>query len=139
MGKYLGLDYGEKRVGVALTDEDKKFAFAETTLQVKDEKDLLSQIMEICRAEKIELIVLGWPLSLAGEKTPQTIMVEKFAGLIKKFIAVKCDFQDERFTSRMSYNLFQKKNRKSKVSKNEINAQSARIILQDYLDRLSLK
>ncbi|MFH1366874.1 MAG: Holliday junction resolvase RuvX [Patescibacteria group bacterium] len=139
MGKYLGLDYGEKRVGVALTDEEKKFAFAEKTLVVKDEKDLLAQIREICQAESVEKIILGWPVNFAGKKTAQTLIVEKFAGLLKENLAVKCEFQDERLTSRMSYSLFQGKNKKNKVNKNEIDAQSARIILADYLDRLSLK
>lgn len=138
MARLLALDFGGRRVGVALSDEEKKFAYAEETLAYENEKDLLAQIKRICQTEDIEKIILGWPLNLAGKKTPQTDIVEKFAEKLKKYLSLGCEFQDERLTSKMSYNLFQEKNKKSKVSKNQINAQSARIILQDYLDRLNM-
>ena len=138
MSKWLGLDFGGRRVGVALSDEEKKYAFAEETLEYQEEKYLLAQIKEICQAEDIEKIILGWPLNLAGRITPQTKIVEKFAEKIKQYLSLKCEYQDERLTSQMSYNLFQRKNKRSRVSKNQINAQSARIILQDYLDRSNM-
>lgn len=138
MSKLLSLDFGSKRVGVALSDEEEKYAFAQSTLEYKDENILLEKLKEIVETEKVEKIILGWPLNLAGGKTAQTDIVEKFAEKLRKKLNISLVFQDERLTSQMSRSLFHDKKGKGRASKNEINAQSARIILQDYIDRLSL-
>lgn len=138
MGKYLGIDFGQKQVGIALTDEEKKYAFAENTIKYKEIKELLEEIKDICQAEEVEKIILGLPINLKGEKTPWTKEVEGFSKRLRNKLGMDCHFQDERLTSKMSESLFKKERIKKRLSKAIINAESARIILQDYLDRMSL-
>ncbi|MFA5069922.1 MAG: Holliday junction resolvase RuvX [Patescibacteria group bacterium] len=138
MGKLLGLDFGSKRVGLALSDEEKKYAFAQDTLEYEEESVLLEKLKEITDIEKVEKIIIGWPLNLAGGKTAQTERVEKFAQKLKNKLNIGLVYGDERLTSQMSRSLFGDKRGKGRATKNEVNAQSARIILQDYIDRKSL-
>ncbi len=139
MGKYLGIDYGTKRVGIAVSDDDKTFSFARRTLENKDIESLTSEIKEICHEEEVEKIILGLPVNMKGERTPWTKKVEAFSVFLKNTLNISVEFQDERLTSQMSYSLFRDKKSEQKMTKCEIDEQSARIILQDYIDRNSLK
>ena len=112
MGKLLGLDFGEKRLGVALTDEEKKYAFAENTLEYKDEAVLRQTIKDLVEKEGVEKIILGLPLNFAGQKTSQTAKVEAFAAILKNLIRLPIEYQDERLTSKLSLSLFKEKNKR---------------------------
>lgn len=138
MGKLIGLDYGSRQVGVSLSDEDAKYAFFEETIIYDRTPDLIDKIKIVINNEAVGKIVIGLPLGLNGERTRQTEVVEKFAVLLRQSVSQPVVFQDERLTSKMSYSLFRGGGQK-KAKKENINAQSARIILQDYLDRQSLK
>ncbi|MBS1517167.1 MAG: Holliday junction resolvase RuvX [Bacteroidetes bacterium] len=137
--KYMGLDYGEKRVGISVSDENKKYSFNREF--VLNDKNLFTNILDIIRSEKISRIIIGLPVSLKNEKTVQTLMSEKFSEklndhLISNNIAAEIIFYDERLTSRIaeeSLMLTGIKKRKRKV-KGLIDGISAQIILQDYLD-----
>ncbi|MCY7360625.1 MAG: Holliday junction resolvase RuvX, partial [Ignavibacteria bacterium] len=74
--KYLGLDYGEKRVGIAITDENKKYSFSREYLY--NNNDFFSNLLKIIKEENIEKIILGYPLNFNSEKTIQTIKTETF-------------------------------------------------------------
>ena len=137
MGRYLGLDFGEKRVGVALSDEDKKFSFPQETITYDNIGDLTAQLRKTCQVENVEKIIIGLPVDLQGRKNTWTKKVESFAEAIGKALGLNYDFQDERLTSKMTMSLFKETKRK-KIQKGQIDAISARIILQDYLDKLSL-
>lgn len=139
MGKLLGLDYGRKRVGVAISDEERGFSFGRETLENKNIENLIIEITEICRQEEVEKIILGLPVNLKGERTPWTREVEVFAGQLKRDLKLPVEFQDERLTSQMSHSLFRDKKSEQKMEKSKVDEQSARIILQDYIDRNSLK
>ena len=139
MGKLLGIDFGEKLVGISLSDEEMKYSFAEEALSYKTPDDLCEKINQIRRDENVEKVIVGLPLNFKGDKTVQTLKVEKFSKDLKEKTNIPFEFQDERLTSKMSHSLFMEKRKKNKVSKHKINAESARIILQDYLDRKNLE
>jgi putative Holliday junction resolvase len=124
-GKILGIDYGNKNVGLAISDQNQRQAFVYDTLKVSQK--LFDEIQEICHREEVDKIVVGLPLSLKGDytdKTNETVcFIEELESRIK---AVIVETEDERLST-------------AEASKSgtghEINQESARIILQTYLDK----
>lgn len=138
--KYLCLDYGEKRIGVAVSDESKSYSFSRDVLG--NDGGLEAGILSIVRTENIEKIILGYPLDLNSEKTEVTIKVEEFKGKLEKLLSkhsINADIEyfDERLTSRLAReNMLSSGLKKSKRrDKGLIDSISAQIILQDYLDK----
>ena len=115
--KYLGLDHGNKRIGIAVSDEGGTFAFPRVVLQNTD--NIFEEIKKICDEEKIEKIVLGLPISFSGQHSNQTEEVKKFADALKRFIDIPLIYENEIFTSKMTQD----------------DAGAAALILQSYLDR----
>jgi len=137
----MGVDYGSRRVGIAITDEDKKYSFARDFFL--NDKLLIKNIINFIRQENIIRIIIGYPLNLKSEKTQQTNEVEFFSQKLKNSIisnGLKAEivYEDERFTSKiaefnlMSSGLKMKDSRKKGLT----DSISAQIILQDYLDRI---
>lgn len=137
--KYLGIDFGLKRIGIAITDTEKKFSFYRD--YVLNDRFSLDKILEIIRTENVSKVILGYPLNFKSEKTDITISVENFrnelrSALEKKGIEAEIVFFDERFTSSISQdNLIQSGlSKKKRRDKGILDSMSAKIILQDYLD-----
>jgi putative holliday junction resolvase len=134
MGRILAIDYGEKRVGLAVTDPLKIIASA---LDTVNRKQVLEYLKAYVASEEVECLVLGMPTRLNGEATDATRGVEKFAGQLKKlFPAIPIEFEDERFTSQMALKSMvsagvKKKNRRKKENIDKV---SATLILQSYME-----
>lgn len=137
MSRILSLDYGTKRVGVAVTDEMQIIASGLTTVHSSEIVDFLKTY---CAKEKVECIVIGEPKNLKNEATDSTESIENFVAHLKKvFPTIKIDRMDERFTSVLASKAIlssgvKKKKRREKGLIDEV---SATIILQDYLERKS--
>ncbi|MEO8446480.1 MAG: Holliday junction resolvase RuvX [bacterium] len=138
--KYLGIDYGDKRVGIAVTDDSKSFSFSRD--YILNDKNFWENLYKVISEENISRIIVGYPLNLNSEKTIQTLKVEQFKTTLenflkKKLINAEIFFYDERFTSSIaSENLIQSGLKKKKrQEKGLIDSHSARIILQDYIDK----
>ena len=107
--KYLGIDYGLKRVGISVSDNSKKYAFQRDHL-LNDNK-FFDKLLELIRKESISKIVIGYPLRFNSEKTHSTEDVESFREklsslLSKNSLDAELIFFDERLTSSLaSYNL----------------------------------
>ncbi len=139
--KYLGIDYGAKNVGIAISDEGGKMAFAKTVLD--NDGSLFGEIQKIIEDEKIEEVVLGESLNFAGE--PNIIMkqIVPFKKKLEDTTGLKVHFQKELFTSAeaervQGQNLrnIRKSERKEKtVSLKKNDASAAALILRSYLDK----
>lgn len=139
MGKILGLDYGEKRIGLAISDEEQKYAFAFETIENTDDQEVFDYIKEVIKKENIEKIIIGLPFNLKGEDTVQTKVVRKFSELVESKLGVKIDFIDERFTSRMADDIFRRAEIKARNRKKRRDSVAAALILQTYLDKSKVK
>lgn len=140
--KYLGIDYGLKRVGISVSDNSKKYAFQRE--HILNDNKLLDKVLELVRTENISKIIIGYPLRFNSEKTHSTDEVEKFrdklSSLLKKHsLETELIYFDERLTSSLaSYNLANSGlSRKKRQDKGLIDSISAQIILQDYIDSIS--
>ena len=79
--KYLGLDYGDKRIGVAISEEEGKIAFPRTTLE--NSPSVFSEIKKMCEEEKVGKIILGLPVSFSGELSAQAKAVQRFGDALR--------------------------------------------------------
>jgi len=95
--RYLAIDYGEKRTGLAICDSAETLA---TPLAVtREQKGLLRKIADIVKNENVEAIVLGLPLSMDGSESSQTRRVLDFAEQLKQHLEIPVHLQDERLSS----------------------------------------
>lgn len=95
--RYLAIDYGTKRTGLAICDAAETIASPLAVLH--GQKELLNKISEIVKTENIDAIVLGLPLNMSGTESSQTKLALKFAEQIKSRISVPVHLQDERLSS----------------------------------------
>lgn len=136
ISRFLAIDYGLKRIGIAVSDPLKIFATSLTTLQ--NNKDLINNLSDIIKEKNIELIVLGIPTDDENSDTSIVREVKVFKEkLISKF-NLKIVEWDETYTSviaekRINESVSKKKNRKEKSL---IDMNAAAVILQEYLDSL---
>jgi len=142
--KYLGIDFGLKRIGVSVSDESKSYAFQREHLI--NDKNVFERIIKLIKSENISDIVIGYPLRFNSEKTHSTDDVDKFRIMLENFLkkhSLGCiiHFLDERLTSSLAqYNLQSSGlSRKKRQEKGLLDSISAQIILQDYIDSLKNK
>lgn len=115
---WLGIDYGSKRVGLALGSEEGRLATPYKTIL---NQRLITQLQQIATSEEIVGFVLGLPRNLEGEDTPQTEVVRRFAAELGR-LGRPVRLQDEAGTTH--------------TGKKDVDAIAAAQILQDYLDSL---
>lgn len=126
----VGLDVGEKRIGVAVADLGVRIAVPFATVEVDGSE--IEAIARIVITEQADTIVVGYPRNQQGEATAQTNYVEKFAEQLA-YLEKDIVFQDESLTSVLAEQ--QLIAYKRPYSKGDIDAQAAAIILQDYVER----
>ena len=136
MGRALGIDFGEKRVGLALSDKSSLIASPYKTIQYFSKNDLISEIKKIVLNKEIEIFVIGLPLNMKGEDSVQTKKVRKFKKLLS-ILNLPIVYEDERFSSVIAKNSLVLQNVKTGHNKSEIDRTAAAIILQQYLDKNS--
>ena len=134
MGKILGVDLGEVRTGLAITDQLKIIASPYKTLKPKNTKSLINTLNEIVKAEEVEKIIVGLPLGTSGQDTERTKATRKFITRLKKSSAVPIEIVDERYSSDEAKELLIKQGIKTGHSKEMIDKTAAAIILRRYLD-----
>ncbi len=134
MGRFLAIDYGARRVGLALSDPLKMIASPYRTIIKKNNTILIEEIERIIAAEDVELTIIGLPLGMAGQKTDQTKKVEEFVDkLTDRGIIIK--YEDERWSSVAAKRSMKEQNIKSGYNKGLVDQTAAAIFLQQYLDR----
>lgn len=139
MGRIMSIDYGRKRVGLAVTDPLKIIA---TALDTVHAKDVIAYIEEYIKKEPIELFVVGLPKNLDNSDAESMADVKPFVKkLEKKFENIPVVWVDERFTSKIAMQAMiaagvKKSDRRKKENTDKV---SAVIILQSYLESISLK
>lgn len=126
----LALDFGEKRVGMAVANNEVKVPRILPTLIVDD--TLHEQIRDTVTYEGIDTIVVGYPRNLSGEATAQSATVEAFVGTLKEIVGIPVVTQDESLTSIRAEEILRERGKP--YSKADIDAESAALILQDYLE-----
>ncbi|MEO0119039.1 MAG: Holliday junction resolvase RuvX [candidate division WOR-3 bacterium] len=139
MKNILAIDFGLKRVGLALGDEEKRYAYGYKTIEINNLNDLLKKILEIVKEKEISKIIIGYPKGLKGEETERGRLVKKFKERLEKTIDKEIILFDERYTTDLAKRIifpkdFKKSGLKKRESmKREINLLSAILLLESYL------
>ena len=136
MGRYLGIDNGEKRVGLALSDPLKIIATPFRTLLVHNTNQVIRELDKIIDEQDVELIVVGNPLGMKGQQTAQTKRVMKFTDKLSD-IGYKVMLEDERLSSVSAKRVMIEQEIKTGYNKELIDQTAAAIILQQFLDKQS--
>lgn len=136
MGRILAIDYGRKRVGVAVTDPLKIIANRLETVRAHDIFEYLTKYFE---SEDVECVVVGYPLQLNGEPSESIRFVNPFLKRFQKlFPEMKLIQYDERYTSKMAHQAMREGGLKKEARQNKelVDSISATIILQSYMESL---
>lgn len=139
MPRILAIDYGNKRVGIAVTDSMQLIATGLTTVHAKD---IFNFLQEYCSKEQVECFVIGDPKRLNNTATDATPFVNSFVKSLKKhFPLIKIERVDERFTSKMAFQTMIDSGLKKTARRNKelVDEISATIILQSYLEKKQWK
>ena len=131
MHRILGIDYGEKRVGLALSDPMHMIASPYKT--IPNNHDLIVAIQSIMKAEIVEIVVVGLPKGMKGQETAQTKHVNSFVENLNQN-DIKVELVDERLTSISAKKALVEQGIKTGHNKGLIDQTEAAIILQQYLD-----
>ncbi len=134
----MAFDFGTKRLGIAVTDPLKMFATALTTIHPKE---TVTFIQKYLQTEQVETFVVGEPKQMDGSPSQSAPQIKEFVkGLRKNFPDITIEMMDERFTSKMaSATIAQSGLKKSDRQKKDlVDTVAATIILQSYLEKISL-
>lgn len=131
-GRILAIDYGQKRIGLALSDELQLTAKPFQTLVRTNRRNDLRRLREIARRNEVRRIVVGHPVHLDGAASDMSEEARRFARRIEKELGVPVELADERLTSWEAHELRAASPRKNRRGLDEM---AAAIILRDYLAR----
>jgi len=140
MGRYLGLDIGDKTIGVAVSDPLFISAQGVTTIERIGQRKDCDKIIEYIDQYEVEIVVAGLPLSLDGTDSVQTQKVRDFVTLLSNKLRsskrnnVKVEFYDERFTTVMAEDVLMAAGVRRENRKQYVDKMAAQIILQSFLD-----
>lgn len=136
MARILGIDPGSRRCGVAVTDSDQTMAFPRPALNVDD--SLMGQISQLVEEEAVVLIVVGRPISLAGDETASTEEADELYRSIRERVHHATVVQwDERLTTVEAQRSLGRAGMNERKQRAHIDSAAAVIMLQHYLDGLS--
>lgn len=136
MGRWLGLDIGEKRIGVAISDESATLARPFLTLHRASKKEDFTRLAALCTEQQITQIVIGLPRTLRNEEGPQARRVRRYAAELRAVLNLPVEFWDERFSSVDAQERLRQAGRKPRA-KGDIDSAAAAIILQERLDAMN--
>ena len=135
--RILGVDFGRRRAGVAVSDALWLLAHARETLHYRQRRELLERLGAMIASENIGLIVVGLPRHLSGDESDMAAQVRDFAAALEAQTRLPVITWDERLSSRQAERILAEQNRSKRRDKGAIDEVAAVLILQSYLDSLA--
>jgi putative holliday junction resolvase len=132
-GRVLGLDLGDARIGVAISDDGRRLALPIGTIRTGAPADLKS-IAELVREHSVALVILGYPLLLSGEAGERAHHAERFAEALRAILPVPVLLQDERLSTVEAERALRATGAKGRVRRRHVDRSAATVILQSWLD-----
>ena len=130
----LGIDYGERRIGLAKSDPTGLIASALVTLEVRSRKDALEQIQRQIREHRPAALVVGYPLLASGDKSDKCLQIDRFVEELKGIYEGPIHLVDERHSSQEAAAIIHAHGKKTGSDKRRVDRLAAVIILQRFLD-----
>ena len=137
MGRVLGLDVGDRRIGLALSDSGGILASPLTIIEHSTEQQDIAAILKIAQEHGAERIIVGLPRLMNGDIGPQAQKVQVFAEALRSQTKIPVEYRDERLTTVEAQRLHREsgfKKKKRNIRNTRYDAMAAAVILQDYLE-----
>ena len=138
MNRVLGIDHGDARIGLAISDELGMLAHPLETIHIATTPDPIARIAEIVGRDQIGIIILGLPRTMSGTYGPASEKVRAFAEELKVKVACPVKLWDERLTSVAAQKSLHQSGKNVKKSRAVIDQVAAQLILQGYLDSIGM-
>jgi putative holliday junction resolvase len=132
----LGIDFGEKRIGLAVSDPGGVFAVPLTTLERRNDRSAIRQIAEIARQEGVGRLVLGEPVGLDGQRGPNAERVRRFGERLAELTGLPLELVGEALTTVEATERLRQAGVDTRREPARIDAVAAQILLQEALDRV---
>lgn len=138
-GKVLAIDYGQKSIGLAVSDQDRMMAFGRGVIKNTDKQLVLGKIADLIVSEQAIEVIVGLPMGLNAEETPQTALIRLFAGELEEFlksrkIPIPIGFLDESFSSYEANKRLEEIGIKSHDRKKTEDEMAAIILIHRFID-----
>jgi putative Holliday junction resolvase len=134
-GKYLGVDYGDVRTGLAECDISGMLASGIGTVKEGGMRSTAVRVAKEAEERSCKKIIIGLPKNMDGSEGPRAEVVRAFADILRTLTSIDIDFYDERMSTMAAYRFLDGGEVFGKRRKDAIDTLSAEIILQNYLDR----
>ena len=134
-GKYLGVDYGDKRTGIAECDPSGLIATGICTVSEGGMRKTAIRVAKEAESRGCKLIVIGLPKNMDGTEGERAEVIRTFAAMLPEYTPIPSDFYDERMTTMVAYRFLGETGTYGKKRKDAVDTLSAQIILQGYIDR----
>lgn len=138
MDRLMAIDYGEKRIGIALTDPLKMFSKPYKVLDNSGKQKFVSDLKEIIKEQNVSKVILGHPLGESGQETKKTLEVQKIHNLLCKNLDIEVVLHDERFTTVDANNELKKLGYNYLEAKKVIDMVAASMILKSFMERYNI-
>ena len=133
--RFVGIDYGQKRIGVAVSDSQGRLALpVQSFVRTKDRKGDIRRLASLIKEYEPQKIVVGLPVGLSGRSGPSAEAVKRFVSELSGEVAVEIVLQDERFSTAEASRRLREANMSEKAQRSVIDAAAAAIILQTWLE-----
>lgn len=133
-GKYLGVDYGDVRTGIAECDLSGLIATGITTVKEGGMKNTAMRVAAEAASRSCKKIIVGLPKNMDGSEGFRAEAVRAFVGILTSLTDIEVELYDERMTTMQAYRIFEETGTYGKRRRNNVDTLSAQIILQNYID-----
>jgi putative holliday junction resolvase len=138
MAKVLGVDFGDRRTGVAISDDARMIAFPRETLACPLVQQAAAAVVRLAEAEQVGEIVVGFPLNMNGSAGPRVERTEAFLSELARRTAIPLKKWDERLSTRIAESVLIEAGTSRAKRRNVVDKLAAQVILQGYLDATSM-
>ncbi len=135
--RILALDYGSKRIGVAISDELKMIAQPLEYIPAEPFAEFLQRLKQLLQEKQVELILIGMPRNMDGSYGPAALKTQDFVAALRNAVTVPLQTWDERLTSVQANRLLLSANVRRDKRKEKVDKMAAAILLQSYLDGIA--
>lgn len=136
--RIMGIDYGDSRVGIAVSDPMGWTAQGLETITEKKQEKVFERLLELIKLYNVEKIVVGFPKNMNGTIGPRGELTHKFVENLRQKTGIEIVLWDERLTTVAAHRMLNETNVRGKKRKQVVDTVAAGYILQGYLDSLKL-
>ena len=137
MKRIMGIDYGDARTGVALSDLLCTLVGSTTVVPSRNREKALADIVRIAKENEVGTIVVGLPRNMDGTEGPRAELCREFAGILEEATGLQIVMWDERRTTVEAHNILSQHNYHGQKRKNTVDAVAASLILEGYLNSIN--